>query len=62
MPRAAKVVPSPIQAEAIFVSPLIAEALHVEGDFFLPLRDQHAGVEDAGFQHRAQAKAQALGT
>ena len=39
---------------------LLAEALHVERDLLLPLRDQHAGVEGARLHHRAQAGAQAL--
>ena len=34
---------------------LLAEALHVERDLLLALRDQHAGVEDARLHHRAQA-------
>ena len=34
---------------------LLAEALHVERDLLLPLRDQHARVEDARLHHRAQA-------
>ncbi len=33
----------------------LAQALHVERQLLLPLGDQHAGVEDAGPQHRAQA-------
>ena len=40
---------------------LLAQALHVERDLLLPLRGQHARVEDAGLQHRAQPGAQQLG-
>ncbi len=39
---------------------LLAQALHVEGNLLLPLRDQHAGVEGARAQHRAQAAPQCL--
>jgi len=38
----------------------LAEALHVERELLLPLGDQHACVEDARLQHRAQAEAQLL--
>jgi hypothetical protein len=37
---------------------LFAQALHVEGDLLLPLRDQHLGVEGPGAHHGAQAAAQ----
>ena len=40
---------------------LLAQALHVERQFLLPLGDLHAGVEDAGPQHCAQAGAQQFG-
>ena len=39
---------------------LLAQALHVERDLLLPLRDQHARVVGACLHHRAQAVAQAL--
>jgi hypothetical protein len=37
---------------------LLAQALHVERQLLLPLRDQHAGVEHARLQHGAQTLAQ----
>ena len=40
---------------------LLAEALHVERQLLLPLRGQHAPVEDARRQHRAQAGQQQVG-
>jgi hypothetical protein len=40
---------------------LLAQALHVERDLALALRDQHARVEDARLHHRAQALAQLHG-
>lgn len=39
----------------------LAEALHVERDLLLALRDLHARVEDARLQHRADAFAQDVG-
>ena len=39
---------------------LLAQALDVERDFLLPLRDQHARVESARLHHCAQAAAQAI--
>jgi hypothetical protein len=40
---------------------LLAQALHVERHLLLALAYQHAGVEDAGLHHRAQALALELG-
>ena len=37
---------------------LLAQALHVERDLLLALRDQHLGVEGAGADHRPQAALQ----
>jgi hypothetical protein len=40
---------------------LFAQALHVERDFFLALRDEHAGVVSARLHHRAHPAPQKLG-
>ncbi len=39
---------------------LFPQALHVEGHLLLPLRQQHASVENARLHHRAQSAAQQL--
>ena len=36
----------------------LAEALHIEGKLFLPLRGEHARVEQAGLEHRPHAAQQ----